>query len=67
MSMEDGGRWHSGNTDLDLHVAVNSEPPLPVGGCDQEDLTTIKAPTAPVSMAHLEQFTDNEWSNRPTN
>jgi RNA polymerase sigma-70 factor (ECF subfamily) len=58
--MEDGARWHTGNTDLEFRVSANSEPPTPDGGCDQEDpTTTIK--TAPTSMAHLEQYTDGTW------
>jgi RNA polymerase sigma-70 factor, ECF subfamily len=61
--MEDGARWHTGNTDEEFHVSANSEPPTRNGGCDQEDLTTtIKtAPTAPVSMSHFEQYTDGTW------
>jgi len=61
--MEDGGRWRYGNKDVDKRVAVDIEPSMRDGGCDQEDLTTIaqNAPAAPVSMAHREQYTDGEW------
>ena len=61
--MEDGGRWRYGNKHIDKRVAVDIEPSMRDGGCDQEDLTTIaqNAPAAPVSMAHREQYTDGEW------
>ncbi|HET7667149.1 MAG TPA: sigma-70 family RNA polymerase sigma factor, partial [Mycobacterium sp.] len=61
--MEDGGRWLQGNKHVDKRVAVDIEPSMNDGGCDQEDPTTISqsAPAAPVSMAHLEQYTDGEW------
>ncbi len=60
--MEDGARWHAGNNREDFHVVAGIEPSIRHGGCDQEDLTTSSsAPAAPVSMAHLEQFTDGEW------
>ncbi|ULE31497.1 RNA polymerase sigma factor SigE [Mycobacterium sp. IDR2000157661] len=61
--MEDGARWHTGNTGEEFRVAASSEPPTRDGGCDQEDpTTTIKtAPGAPVSMSHLEQYTDGTW------
>jgi RNA polymerase sigma-70 factor (ECF subfamily) len=65
MRMDDGGRWRSGNNGDDFHVAANIEPSIRDGGCDgidQEDLTTTtKTPTAPVTMAHLEQYTDGDW------
>ena len=61
--MEDGGRWRYGNKHIDKRVAVDIEPSMRDGGCDQEDLTTIaqNAPAAPVSMAHREQYTEGEW------
>ena len=60
--MEDGERWRYGNKRIDKRVAVDIEPSMRDGGCDQEDLTTIaqNAPAAPVSMAHREQYTDGE-------
>lgn len=68
--MELGNSWRSReeyrNTDIDRRVAVDVESSTADGSCDLEDPTTasIKAPAvpaAPVSMAHLEQFTDGEW------
>ena len=62
--MEDGGRWRYGNKHVDKRVLVDIEPSTRDSGCDQEDLTTTtsqSAPAAPVSMAHLEQYTDGEW------
>jgi RNA polymerase sigma-70 factor, ECF subfamily len=60
--MDDGGRWDAGNKREEFHVAANIEPSIHDDGCDQEDLTKItNAPTAPVTMAHLEQYTDGEW------
>ena len=60
--MEDGGRWQSGNKRGDFHVLASIEPSIRDGGRDQEDLTTSSnAPAAPISMAHLEQFTEGDW------
>src|SRR5215208_7954946 len=61
--MEDGGRWRYGNKHDVRRVAVGIEPSVSDDGCDQEDLTTttVNAPAAPVSMAHLEQYTDGTW------
>jgi RNA polymerase sigma-70 factor (ECF subfamily) len=63
--MEHGGRWRYGNTSVDKSVAVDIEPSMRDDGRNQEDLTTISnapvAPAAPVSMAHLPQYTDGEW------
>jgi len=62
--MEDGGRRRYGNKHVDKRVAVDIEPSVRDGGSDQEDLTNIatqSAPAAPISMAHLEQFTNGEW------
>ena len=60
--MDDGGRWDAGNKRKDLHVAANIEPSIHDDGCDQEDLTTnSNALRLPVTMAHLEQYTDGEW------
>ena len=65
--MEDGGRWRYGNNDLRFRVGSRIESSMDADGCDQEDPTTTKltaetmAPAAPVSMAHLEQYTDGEW------
>ena len=61
--MEDGGRWRYGNKNMDKCVAVDIEPSISNGGCEQEDPTTTTklAPVAPVSMAQLEQYTDGEW------
>jgi RNA polymerase sigma-70 factor, ECF subfamily len=63
--MEDGGRWRYGNNNVDKSVAVDIEPSMRDDGCNQEDLTTISnapvGPAAPVSMAHLPQYTDGEW------
>jgi len=60
--MEDGARWHSGNTDIDFRVHRDIGPSTHDDGCDQEDLTiSSNAPAAPVSMAHLEQYTDGDW------
>jgi RNA polymerase sigma-70 factor (ECF subfamily) len=60
--MDDGARWHARNNGEDFHVVAGIEPSVQDDGCDQEDMTTSSsAPAAPVSMAHLEQFTDGEW------
>ncbi|MGZ5365348.1 MAG: RNA polymerase sigma factor SigE [Mycobacterium sp.] len=60
--MDDGGRWDAGNKRKEFHVAANIEPSIHGDGCDQEDLTkNSNANTAPVTMAHLEQYTDGEW------
>lgn len=69
--MELGNSWRSRgefrNTDIERRVVVNVESSTADGSCDLEDPTTtsLKAPAvqaaAPVSMAHLEQFTDGEW------
>jgi RNA polymerase sigma-70 factor (ECF subfamily) len=60
--MDDGARWHARNNREDFHVVAGIEPSMQDDGCDQEDMTTSSsAPAAPVSMAHLEQFTDGEW------
>ncbi|MCT7656950.1 RNA polymerase sigma factor SigE [Mycobacterium deserti] len=63
--MDDGARWHSRNNHADFHVSADIEPSIRHDGCHQEDLTTTSsapaAPTAPASMAHLEQYTDGEW------
>ena len=58
--MEDGGRWRYGNKHVDKRVAVDIEPSIRDGGCDQEDPTTTTT-IAPVSMAHLDQFTEGDW------
>ena len=52
-----------GNKHVEIDVAVSIEPSIRDGGCDQEDPTTTTplAPVAPVSMAHLEQYTDGDW------
>jgi RNA polymerase sigma-70 factor, ECF subfamily len=57
--MEDGGRWRYGNKHVDKRVAVDIEPSIRDGGCDQEDPTTTTK-IAPVSMAHFEQY-DGDW------
>ena len=61
--MEHGGRWRYGNNNVDKRVAIDIEPSMRDDGCNQEDLTTTTklAPASPVSMAHLEQFSDGEW------
>jgi len=61
--MEHGGRWRYGNKHLEKGVAVSIESSIYDDGCDQEDPTTTTklAPVAPVSMAHLEQYTDGDW------
>jgi RNA polymerase sigma-70 factor (ECF subfamily) len=60
--MDDGQRRHPRNNREDFHVVAGIEPSIRDGGCDQEDPTTSSiAPAAPVSMAHLEQYTDGEW------
>ncbi len=63
--MEDGGRWRYGNNHVGKRVAVDIESSMGDGGCDQEDLTTTTK-LAPVSMAHVEQYTDGDWVGRPT-
>src|SRR4051794_28218054 len=52
--MDDGGRWHAGNSSGDFNVLAGVKPD------DQEDLTTTTK-MSPASMAHLEQYTDGEW------
>ncbi|MDT7730253.1 MAG: polymerase sigma-70 factor, subfamily, partial [Mycobacterium sp.] len=61
--MEHGGRWLYGNKHVDKRVVVDIGPSTVSDGCDQEDLTTTtsNAPAAPVSMAHLEQYTEGHW------
>jgi RNA polymerase sigma-70 factor, ECF subfamily len=62
--MEHGGRWRSGNNHVDRHVAANVALPISGERCDLEDptTTTTTAPhLAPVSMSHLERYTDGEW------
>ncbi|MDT5329239.1 MAG: polymerase sigma-70 factor, subfamily, partial [Mycobacterium sp.] len=61
--MEHGGRWRYGNNHVDARVPVDIESSMPDGGSDQEDLTTTTqiVPAAPVSMAHIEQYTDGDW------
>ncbi|MET0995003.1 MAG: sigma factor, partial [Mycobacterium sp.] len=62
--MEHGGSWRSGNNGVQNRVAADVEPSIGDGGRDQEDLTTTTTTAsqlAPVSMSHLEQFTDGEW------
>src|SRR6187399_2046909 len=58
--MEHGGRWRYGNKHVDKRVLADIEPSITNSGCDQEDPTTTTK-LAPVSMAHLEQFTDGDW------
>jgi len=58
--MEHGGRWRYGNKHVDKRVAVDIEPSTRDDGCDQEDPTSTTK-LAPISMAHLEQYTDGEW------
>jgi RNA polymerase sigma-70 factor (ECF subfamily) len=61
--MEYGGRWRYGNKHELRRVAVDTEPSMSDDGRDQEDLTTTTTTSAPapVSMAHLEQYTDAAW------
>jgi RNA polymerase sigma-70 factor, ECF subfamily len=72
--MEHGGRWRYGNKHVDKRVLADIEPSTSDGGCDNDErlaprahdledptTTTKLAPVAPVSMAHLEQYTDGEW------
>ena len=63
--MEHGERWRSGNKHAHSRVSADIEPSMIGDGRDQEDPTTSSsssnAPVAPVSMAHLEQYTDGEW------
>ena len=62
--MEHGGRWRSGNNHVDRRVAADVAFPISGERCDLEDptTTTTTAPhLAPVSMSHLEQYTDGEW------
>jgi RNA polymerase sigma-70 factor (ECF subfamily) len=69
--MDDGGRWQARNNGNEFHVVAGVEPSIRDGGCDerfeqnsddQEDLTiNSTAPASPVSMAHLEQYTDGQW------
>jgi RNA polymerase sigma-70 factor (ECF subfamily) len=65
--MDDGARWHGRNSGDDFYVFASVEPSMTDGGCDervddQEDPTTTKmAAPAPVSMSHLEQYTDGQW------
>jgi RNA polymerase sigma-70 factor (ECF subfamily) len=58
--MEHGGRWLYGNKHVDKRVFVDIGPSIVSDGCDQEDLTTTTK-LAPVSMAHLEQYTEGDW------
>jgi len=66
--MEDGGRWHFGNNDLDIHVAVDIGPSMTGDGSDQEALTpiTTNAAAAPVSMAHRENTPTRSGLSPPT-
>jgi RNA polymerase sigma-70 factor (ECF subfamily) len=64
--MDDGARWHARNNRGDFHVVAGIEPSIHDDGYDQEESTiTATAPaapvTGPVSMAHLEQYTDGQW------
>ena len=62
--MEHGGRWRSGNNHVDRRVAADVAFPISGERCDLEDptTTTTTAPhLTPVSMSHLEQYTDGEW------
>src|SRR5436853_1075796 len=63
--MEHAGRWRYGNKHVDKRVLADIEPLINDGGRDQEDLTTTTnasvAPAAPVSMAHLPQYTEGDW------
>src|SRR5687767_11414269 len=60
--MEHGERWRSGNKHVLSRVPADIELSMHNDGSDQEDPTTNpNAPVAPVSMAHLEQYTDGEW------
>jgi RNA polymerase sigma-70 factor (ECF subfamily) len=61
--MEHGGRWRSGNNHVDRRVAGDVALPISGERCDLEDPTTTSttAQFAPVSMSHLERYTDGEW------
>jgi len=66
--MDDGRRWHPGNNDEDFHVFASVKPSTSDDGCGeldehfaQEDVTITATAPAPVSMAHLEQYTDGTW------
>ena len=58
--MEHGGSWRFGNNRAEMRVAADIELSMRDGGCDQEDPTTTTT-IAPVSMAHLDQFTEGDW------
>ncbi|GFG54647.1 RNA polymerase sigma factor SigE [Mycolicibacterium agri] len=62
--MEHGERLRSWNNDVDRRVAANVALPTNVERCDGEDpttTTTTPVHLAPVTMPHLERFTDGEW------
>ena len=62
--MEHGGRWRSGNNHVELRVTADVALPINGERCDLEDptTTTTTAPhLTPVSMSHLERYTDGEW------
>ena len=62
--MEHGGRWRSGNHHVDRRVAADVALPISGEHCDLEDpttTTTTATQLAPVSMSHLERYTDGEW------
>src|SRR5829696_383596 len=62
--MEHGGRWRSGNNHVDPRVAAGVALPISGERRDLEDptTTTTTAPhLAPVSMSHLERYTDGKW------
>ena len=62
--MEHGGRWRSGNKHVDRRVAADVAFSISGERCDLEDPTTTTTTAThlnPVSMSHLEQFTDGEW------
>jgi RNA polymerase sigma-70 factor (ECF subfamily) len=62
--MEHGGRWRSRNNHVDRRVATDVASPMSGARCDLEDPTTTTstaAHLAPVSMSHLERYTDGEW------
>ncbi len=63
MRMEHGGRWRSGNNHVDRRVVPlmsrcrSSGERCDPGGSDDHH----HCPLAPVSMSHLERFTDGDW------
>ncbi len=62
--MEHGGRWRSGNKHVDRRVAADVAFSISGERCDLEDPTTTNTTAThlnPVSMSHLEQFTNGEW------